>query len=78
MWLPPNVTSIYQPLDQGIIQNWKSYVKKQFVIFMASEENAYGNVELLKLLRKQDKEINARLQGSHKQARLDRWFVKEN
>jgi hypothetical protein len=35
MWLPPNATSIYQPLDQGIIQNWKSYVKRQFVIFMA-------------------------------------------
>jgi hypothetical protein len=36
MWLPPNATSIYQPLDQGIIQNWKSHVKKQFVIFIAS------------------------------------------
>ena len=35
IWLPPNATSIHQPLDQGIIQNWKSYVKKQFVIFMA-------------------------------------------
>jgi len=34
-WLPPNATSIYQPLDQGIIQNWKTYVKRQFVIFMA-------------------------------------------
>jgi hypothetical protein len=21
MWLPPNATSVYQPLDQGIIQN---------------------------------------------------------
>lgn len=36
MWLPPNATSIHQPLDQGIIQNWKSYVKKQFVMFMAT------------------------------------------
>jgi hypothetical protein len=35
MWLPPNATSIHQPLDQGIIQNWKSYVKRQFVVFMA-------------------------------------------
>ncbi len=34
-WLPPNATSIHQPLDQGIIQNWKSNVKKQFVMFMA-------------------------------------------
>ena len=42
------------------------------------EENAYGNVELLKLLQKQDREINARLQELHKQARLDRWFIKEN
>jgi len=42
------------------------------------EENAYGNVELLKLLRKQDKEINAKLQESHKQVRLDRWFIGEN
>jgi hypothetical protein len=35
MWLPPNATSVHQPLDQGIIQNWKSNVKKQFVMFMA-------------------------------------------
>jgi hypothetical protein len=34
-WLPPNATSIHQPLDQGIIQNWKSYIKNQFVMFMA-------------------------------------------
>ena len=25
-WLPPNATSIHQPLDQGIIQNWKAHV----------------------------------------------------
>jgi hypothetical protein len=35
MWLPPNATSEYQPLDQGIIQNWKTGVRKQFVLFMA-------------------------------------------
>jgi hypothetical protein len=32
------------------------------------DENANGNVELLKLLRKQDREIKARLQESHKSA----------
>jgi hypothetical protein len=35
MWLPPNATSEYQPLDQGIITNWKTNVRKQFVLFMA-------------------------------------------
>ncbi len=35
IWLPPNSTSHYQPLDQGIIQNWKTHVHKQFVLFMA-------------------------------------------
>ena len=27
-WFPANTTSIFQPLDQGIIQNWKYYIKK--------------------------------------------------
>jgi hypothetical protein len=35
MWLPLNATSIHQPLDQGIIQNWKAHVRQQFVLFMA-------------------------------------------
>ena len=35
MWLPPNATSEYQPLNQGIIANWKTNVQKQFVLFMA-------------------------------------------
>ena len=35
MWLPPNATSIHQPLDQGIIQNWKAYIQHQFVTFIA-------------------------------------------
>ena len=25
-WLPPNATSIHQPLDQGIIKAWKAYI----------------------------------------------------
>ena len=33
-WLPPNATSLYQPLDQGIIQNFKHHYKKQWLHFM--------------------------------------------
>ncbi|KAF1984698.1 DDE-domain-containing protein, partial [Aulographum hederae CBS 113979] len=33
-WLPPNATSLYQPLDQGIIQNFKHYYKKEWLQFM--------------------------------------------
>jgi hypothetical protein len=35
MFLPSNATFEYQPLDQGIIYNWKTHVKKQFVMFIA-------------------------------------------
>lgn len=34
LFLPPNATSRYQPLDQGIIQNFKVYYKKQWLQFM--------------------------------------------
>ncbi len=40
MWLPPNTAFVHQPLNQGVIQNWKSYVKKQFVTFMADTLDA--------------------------------------
>ena len=33
-WLPANSTSQYQPLDQGIINNFKFYYKKQWMAFM--------------------------------------------
>lgn len=39
-WLPPNATSLHQPLDQGIIQNWKTYVRRRFVRFMVEEFDA--------------------------------------
>jgi hypothetical protein len=28
IWLPANSTSIFQPLDQGIIRTWKAYYQK--------------------------------------------------
>ena len=55
MWLPPNAISIYQPLDQGIIQNWKSYIKKQFINFMAQtfdqEKDLSKEMHVLRAIR---------------------------
>jgi hypothetical protein len=36
-WFPANTTCIYQPLDQGIIQNWKCFVKKELLLFLKDE-----------------------------------------
>src|SRR6266496_1126104 len=33
-FLPKNVTSHYQPLDQGIIRAWKAYYKRKWLQFM--------------------------------------------
>lgn len=55
MWLPPNATSEYQPLDQGIIANWKTHVRKQFVIFMATTfdkgKNLLEEMHVLRAIR---------------------------
>ncbi|EER25802.1 hypothetical protein CPC735_042460 [Coccidioides posadasii C735 delta SOWgp] len=37
IWLPPNVMSKYQPLDQGIIYSWKRHWKWQWIIYMLEE-----------------------------------------
>ena len=37
IWLPPNVTNLYQPLDQGIIQNWKCFYRSAFLHFSMVE-----------------------------------------
>ena len=33
-WLPPNATSKYQPLDQGIINSFKAHYRRQWLEFM--------------------------------------------
>ena len=33
-WQPANATSMFQPLDQGIIQNTKHYYKRQYLWFL--------------------------------------------
>ncbi|KAJ5111402.1 mariner-Tc1 transposon family protein [Penicillium argentinense] len=37
IWLPPNSTSHFQPLDQGIIRTWKAYWKRRWVRFILEE-----------------------------------------
>ena len=36
-WLPSNSTSIYQPLDQGILQNMKVYYKRRWLHYMIEQ-----------------------------------------
>jgi hypothetical protein len=37
LWFPANSTSVFQPLDQGIIQNWKCFVRKELLYFLMTE-----------------------------------------
>jgi hypothetical protein len=40
IWLPPNSTSQYQPLNQGIITMWKTYWRRDWVRYMLAEHDA--------------------------------------
>ncbi len=53
MFLPPNTTSALQPLDQGIIQNFKVYYRKCVVrhILDAIEKSSEMSVNLLQAMR---------------------------
>ena len=54
-WLPPNATSLYQPLDQGIIQNLKVHYRKSWLEFMFQEyekdQNPLDKINLLNAVR---------------------------
>ena len=42
-WLPANATSLYQPLDQGIISNLKHHYKKRWLQFMIQQFEQHIN-----------------------------------
>lgn len=54
-WLPPNTTSEWHPIDQGIITSFKLQYRKLWVTFMLREYNAAKNpqktVNLLKAIQ---------------------------
>jgi hypothetical protein len=55
IWLPPNSTSRFQPLEQGIIRTWKAYWKRQWVRYMVTEFDAghdpIKSMDVLRALR---------------------------
>jgi hypothetical protein len=54
-WLPPNTTSYWQPLDQGIIASFKLQYRRQWISYMVRqyENNKDPNktVNLLKAIQ---------------------------
>lgn len=51
IWLPCNSTTQYQPLDQGIIQTWKAYWRRQWVLFMMAEyDRGYNPISTMTIL----------------------------
>ena len=54
IWLPANSTSRFQPLDQGIINTWKTYWKRQWVKYIVCEfdngRNPMVSMNILKAL----------------------------
>ena len=55
IWLPANSTSRFQPLDQGIINTWKTYWKRQWVKYIVCEfdngRNPMVSMNILKALQ---------------------------
>ena len=55
LWLPPNTTSHWQPLDQGIIASFKLYYRRQWVEYIIrmlnSDKDPNKTVTLLKAIQ---------------------------
>jgi hypothetical protein len=54
-WLPPNTTSHWQPLDQGIIASFKTIYRKEWILYMLRQYEANKDpnktVNLLKAIQ---------------------------
>lgn len=59
-YFPPNMTSLLQPMDQGIIQNLKQHYRKRIVLKVLAnmEEGVSTTVTLLDAIRKLSKTWN--------------------
>jgi hypothetical protein len=55
IFLPPNVTSRHQPLDQGVISAWKAHYKRAWLWFMVEEadrgRDPMDRIDVLKAIR---------------------------
>jgi DDE superfamily endonuclease len=55
IYLPPNVTSRHQPLDQGVIRAWKAHWKRKWLQYMIDEfdegREPIKSMDILKAVR---------------------------
>jgi hypothetical protein len=42
-WLPPNTTSLHQPLNQGIIKAFKAHYRRRLLFYMCEQFEASKN-----------------------------------